>query len=331
MGLLSIAIVSILPVPLLVLVVYELLAIWAGTCMQIEMMEEGTYLEDFLVTLEMIPNAIRRDGELMRDLDRETTEINKELLELEMMYLSNAASIKVKNLEWINAVAAAPIPTPSRKRGRGGSSITDTSCNEESVQRKSLDEIINRNRKIWEEIILLKERAAQRMAEKCALAQNMLNLVDQHSSRLDGELTRFASELKGGGEYDAPKGIPVDSEVAFYIDLHSAEERSLFLGKVVAYRSEINSYDILDVDDQQKYILPEHQVFGLGLADAQRKISKGDVLFALYPDSTSFYAATIVQAPKKSMIVDPTVLLQFVGDEDATGKKGVSIRLFSLL
>lgn len=292
-------------------------------------MEEATYLEDFLATLEMIPNAVRRDCELIRELDREMIEISKELSELEFQFFSNALAIKEKREE----IAAMPIPavvavvpTPSRKRGRNSinnasETITSVAVEENNEQKIVMENLIKRNHTIWNDMKLLKDRATQRMAEKSALAQNLLTLVEQHSNKLDGELAFFAAELKGGGEYEAPKGIAVDSEVAFYVDLHASEERSLFMGRVVAHRSEISSYDIVDIDDQtQRYTLPEHQVFQLGQADAQRKISKGDVLFALYPDSTSFYAATIVQAPKKSIIIDPTVMLQFVGDEDSTGK-----------
>lgn len=281
-------------------------------------MEECTYLEEFLATLEMIPNAVRRDCELMRELDREVMEIGKELAELEYLYLSNALSIKLKKEE----IASAPppvvtAPTP-RKRGRASTNALEMPTVDDE-QKLLLDELIKKNNQIWSEIKVLKDRAAQRMAEKGALVQNLIALVDQHSTKLDAELTMFAAELKNGGEYEVPKGIAIDSEVAFYIDLHSSEERSLFMGKVVAHRSEISSYDILDIDDQQKYTLPENQVFALGQADSQRKISKGDVLFALYPDSTSFYAATIIQAPKKSSLIDPTVQLQFIGDEDVIG------------
>ena len=31
---------------------------------------EGTYLDDFLAAVELLPNDIRRDFELVRDLDR---------------------------------------------------------------------------------------------------------------------------------------------------------------------------------------------------------------------------------------------------------------------
>jgi hypothetical protein len=44
------------------------------------------------------------------------------------------------------------------------------------------------------------------------------------------------------------------------------------------------------------YHLPESQVVLCGVD----KLSKGDVVFCVYPDTTSFYQATVVQVPRKN-------------------------------
>ncbi len=60
--------------------------------------------------------------------------------------------------------------------------------------------------------------------------------------------------------------------------------------------------------------------FVLFLFRSSRKLSKGETIFALYPDTTSFYMAVISQAPRRTAIgVDPCVVVQFIGDEDASG------------
>lgn len=109
-----------------------------------------------------------------------------------------------------------------------------------------------------------------------------------------------------------------------------SQDKTLILGQVRLFRSEINSYEIIDVDDQQKYTLPDSQVFELGQADILKKISKGDQVYALYPDTTIFYPATVLSTPKRMVssssnlssltTIDMyTLPVQFHGDEDQEG------------
>jgi SGF29 tudor-like domain len=58
--------------------------------------------------------------------------------------------------------------------------------------------------------------------------------------------------------------------------------------------------------------LPESQVVVLSPIE---RLSKGDSVYAVYPDTTSFYPAMVVQATKKS----PVVLVHFVDDADELG------------
>lgn len=51
--------------------------------------DNGTYYDNFLSSIELLPNDIRRDFELMKELDRESIELNKELMSLEIKYITN--------------------------------------------------------------------------------------------------------------------------------------------------------------------------------------------------------------------------------------------------
>ena len=62
--------------------------------------------------------------------------------------------------------------------------------------------------------------------------------------------------------------------------------------------------------------LPEPQVIVLGGIE---RLSKGDVVFAVYPDTTSFYQATVVQAPRKQGVIGQFVMVNFVDDSDEFG------------
>ena len=105
-------------------------------------------------------------------------------------------------------------------------------------------------------------------------------------------------------------------------------ETQLILCEVIAYRSELNSYDVRDIDDSQQFTVSEGQVYPLDQAEnSTKKLTKGENVYALYPDTTMFYPAVILQAPKRplqstgSLGLEPIVILQFLDDEDsATGQ-----------
>jgi hypothetical protein len=63
--------------------------------------------------------------------------------------------------------------------------------------------------------------------------------------------------------------------------------------------------------------LPEAQVIILSPLE---KISRGDVVYAVYPDTTSFYQATIVQPPRKGGGgTSAFAMVNFVDDSDEHG------------
>jgi hypothetical protein len=62
-------------------------------------------------------------------------------------------------------------------------------------------------------------------------------------------------------------------------------------------------------------------------ADSQRfKFSKGDEVFAVYPETTSFYVGTISQAPRRAPPLPgevPRLAIQFQDDADEAGNTPV--------
>jgi hypothetical protein len=87
-------------------------------------------------------------------------------------------------------------------------------------------------------------------------------------------------------------------------------------------------YDIADIDNSKKYYLPESQVAMLDLVDNPRKLSRGEDVLAVYPDTTSFYPALAAQAPRRATATaEAAVAIQFHGDEN---EKGTVLSLFSV-
>ena len=81
-------------------------------------------------------------------------------------------------------------------------------------------------------------------------------------------------------------------------------------------------YDIADIDDSKRYHLSQRQVAELDLVYSIKKLSRSEEVLAVYPDTTSFYPATVTQAAKRNMSsTEPLVTVQFVGDVNDLGKK----------
>jgi hypothetical protein len=69
--------------------------------------------------------------------------------------------------------------------------------------------------------------------------------------------------------------------------------------RVLKYHNETGFYEILDADEEETYSLPESQVILLDPPDGPfKKLSKGEEIFAVYPDTTAFYHASVVQVRK---------------------------------
>lgn len=58
------------------------------------------------------------------------------------------------------------------------------------------------------------------------------------------------------------------------------------------------------------------QVTVLDMLDQSRKLSKGESVYAVYPDTTAFYLATVAVAARRGVAgAEPVVAVQFHGDE----------------
>eukprot|EP00981_Chlorochromonas_danica_P013108 scaffold5806_cov171-Ochromonas_danica.AAC.6 len=219
-----------------------------------------------------------------------------------------------------------------------------SSSSSSSTTHHDEEEVVNlkqQNLKMRQDITLLTDRSLSKLSEKKAIALNLIRICQQFSQKLDSDLVLFEADLKGVGDYEAPPGIPPETEVAFSVTAESSHGNdggvaggggggsgggivgTLILGSIIQYRSEIASYDILDVDDKQKYTIPEGQVHLLGqmdlVANGNKKLSKGDRIYALYPDTTIFYPALVIQAPRRNALnAEAIVVVQFEGDEDPT-------------
>jgi len=135
-------------------------------------------------------------------------------------------------------------------------------------------------------IAALRRDARQMTEEKISNAKQTFTLVNDAIKSLDDDLEKF--------------------------------EADWILAKVITHdpRSGMFSLSDEDIESNKTFTLPEAQVVILGGVD---RLSRGDVIYAVYPDTTSFYQATVVQVPKKIPGKDPFVLVHFKDDGDENG------------
>ena len=85
-----------------------------GRALSRAMDEQGNFLEDFLTSLEMVPNDMRRNFELIRELDRQSHELSQELEIMEKQFLSK---FQEKQLPFTDINADPDMIQMSRIRG----------------------------------------------------------------------------------------------------------------------------------------------------------------------------------------------------------------------
>jgi hypothetical protein len=176
----------------------------------------------------------------------------------------------------------------------------------------------------------LRERIRRRHIEKASIGRNMLSEMERFLQKMDTDLAFFETDLKNsgnGGELfggeQAKLGIEPGSDVAVRPSTDSDE---YILGRVIFYNTETSVYEIADADESstKRYNVHENSVILLDLDYniTTRRLAKGEEIIAVYPETTSFYPAVVVQAPRigRTLNVEPIVVVQFSDDHDDTGQ-----------
>ncbi|OWZ21633.1 AhpC/TSA family Redoxin [Phytophthora megakarya] len=133
----------------------------------------GTYVEDCLENMYLLPSEIKRNFDLMRELDKTSYPLLEELKTTQKAYLTSA-------------------------RQKVLARCADATKGEATEQE--LRELIEAD----EMVQTLQEQHAlvvQKLDEKIAIAAQSYDIVDRHIRRLDRDLESYAALLKANGEY----------------------------------------------------------------------------------------------------------------------------------
>ena len=126
---------------------------------------------------------------------------------------------------------------------------------------------------------------------------------------------RLLSLLKSSGAFEVAGGAKPNDLAAIQVNPNSTD---WILATVISQDPDTGMYQLADEDAESNKVfnLPESQVVVLGGVD---RLSRGDIIYAVYPDTTSFYQATVVQPPKKVGGGDSFVMVHFKDDGDEHG------------
>uniref|UniRef100_A0A7S2W6R2 SGF29 C-terminal domain-containing protein n=1 Tax=Rhizochromulina marina TaxID=1034831 RepID=A0A7S2W6R2_9STRA len=199
---------------------------------------------------------------------------------------------------------------------------TSVSKELEDTEKKVLSELKKRQRQtgnlgdytaVKEDIAAKRRRAEQMVDEKVQVSEQMVDLCDVHLTRLQQDIRRFEDYLRANGEYSAGVASAGD-QVAVQV------EEEWILGRVWEYDIAAGVYTVGDEDEAEKtFQVSDAHIIRL----EQLKLSKGEEVLAVYPDTTSFYPAIVTSVSRKmggALAGDSSFCtVQFHDDEDDSG------------
>mmetsp|Transcript_16089 Transcript_16089/g.32820 ORF Transcript_16089/g.32820 Transcript_16089/m.32820 type:complete len:280 (+) Transcript_16089:316-1155(+) len=254
--------------------------------------ESETVLEYALETISGIPLEVKRGLEHIQDLAQQADEARKKLKSDEALFLAGATR-KIEDF---------PFPTTSAP---GSTPMPTTSELQTAVDSPSLLSGIRAG-----------HRHLQSLAsERVATAAQVTSYVREHSRHLDDQVERIEQVLKSTGYFEPPTAAP-GSQVAISL---TEDNEEWILGKVVSHSPETGTYKIADEDPDtatqpKVYTLPDSQVIRLG---SLPPLKKGELVYAVYPDTTAFYRANVVS--QRRVVGGSVVNVCFRDDADEMG------------
>ncbi|TYZ62147.1 hypothetical protein PybrP1_009618 [[Pythium] brassicae (nom. inval.)] len=137
----------------------------------------GTYLEDYLESMYMLPSEIKRNFDLMRELDKTSYPLIEELKSAHKAFLLSA-------------------------RKKVAERCADTERSEPDEQE--LRALVGADAAL-ERLHTTHQRVVQKLDEKIAIAAQSYDVVDHHIRRLDQDLEAYAALLRQSGEFEEDK------------------------------------------------------------------------------------------------------------------------------
>ncbi|OEU14692.1 hypothetical protein FRACYDRAFT_188007 [Fragilariopsis cylindrus CCMP1102] len=274
-----------------------------------------TYLEGFIESLSTLPAELRRNLDLMKDMDGSCSTLMDETMRLQLDYIRRVED-KIGRLEVVDGegvrvlsnnddIRKLPVVIPTTEELMAYVHEPTTLSQIESLRADSL----------------------QQAEEKVEIAKQTYKMIDNLYQKLDADLRQREMELslstRNGPDFHhhhpsnatatMNQGAPKLNDLAA---IQVPGTSDWILAKVVTHDPKTGMFTLSDedVESNKVFNLPASSVI---ILERMRNIRSGDVVFAVYPDTTSFYQGTIAQQPRKAAGGGMFVTITFLDDEDA--------------
>mmetsp|Transcript_17179 Transcript_17179/g.38150 ORF Transcript_17179/g.38150 Transcript_17179/m.38150 type:complete len:180 (+) Transcript_17179:316-855(+) len=124
-------------------------------------------------------------------------------------------------------------------------------------------------------------------------------------------------KIAGAREQMAKEPAAEGEQVAAKV-LKSNEDGSWILGNVLQYDPNTQTYVVQDEDDMNRVVTLSYDDVRR-LDDSSASLRRGDLVLAVFPETTSFYRAVVVKTPKAGSGINE-VVVKFEDDEDEAGR-----------
>lgn len=165
----------------------------------------GTYLEDYLESMYMLPSEIKRNFDLMRELDKvppthplHTPPPPPSLTNCSLLFSRQTSYPLLEELK----SAHKAFLLSARKKVADRCADTERGEPDESELRT----LVGTDAAL-ERLHATHQRVVQKLDEKIAIAAQSYDVVDHHIRRLDQDLEAYAALLRQSGEFEDEKAL----------------------------------------------------------------------------------------------------------------------------
>lgn len=195
-------------------------------------MGDETYLEAFVETLGTLPHSVRRDLDLMKDLDRSHSRKLEELRQLQHEYIQHVEGKVLMNLEIV----------------KDGTKLGLRSMNGQDIVVPTTQELFQYTHQDYPEmysrIEQLQRDCLQLSDEKVSIAKQIHKTIDGTVQRLDKDIEAVETILQATGEFYVDAPAQTNELVACQVN--PGDE--WILAKVVGFDDTSMMYKLADED-----------------------------------------------------------------------------------
>jgi len=217
---------------------------------------DETFLEFFIENISTLPNEVKRNFDLMKNLDKLCSTSCDQLRECEAKYVREAEKRIMENIQVstdyklrrkaIDDNNSATKMNEENEYKMEGFVVKDTS-GEALMMVPTTEELrlMIQNPLALAQIAKLRQTARQVADEKVSIAVQTHRIVDHVVKRLDTDLEKFKGLLKGSGQFEIAAVANPDDLAAIQVTPNSPD---WILAKVILHDEHTGLYNLSDED-----------------------------------------------------------------------------------